>query len=123
MGVASMHLSATPGFVFYPDANEDGSLVYDASLYVFTQGGRKLDFKLLTDADGKKYFEVYNYAYGMCADVEYKITGTDISGKYNIGSYYTFAKTLNSKTLTATVEWLWRYSMSAKAYRDSVTKS
>ena len=123
VGEASMHLSATPGFVFYPDANEDGSLVYDASLYVFTQGSRKLDFELRTDEKGKQYFEVYNYAYGMCENVDYKITGTEITGTYNIGSYYEFAKTLNSETLTAAVEWLWRYSMSAKAYRESVTKN
>ena len=59
----------------------------------------------------------------MCENVDYKITGTEITGTYNIGSYYEFAKTLNSDTLTAAVEWLWRYSMSAKAYRESVTKN
>jgi hypothetical protein len=116
-----MELGAKPGFVFYPDVNDDGTLKYDTDKYVFTQGGRRLEAEELVDGDGKTYIKVLNYAYGICEDVQYSISGTEISGTYNIKSYYEYAKTQNNAALTSLVEWIWRYSVSAAEYRAKVT--
>jgi hypothetical protein len=118
---ASMELGAKPGFVFYPDVNDDGTLKYDTDKYVFTQGGRRLEAEELVDGDGKTYIKVLNYAYGICEDVQYSISGTEISGTYNIKSYYEYAKTQNNAALKSLVEWIWRYSVSAAEYRAKVT--
>ena len=64
------------------------------------------------------------YAYRMLDDVTYtvtdKVSGETVTESYNLYAYYEYAKTLNDANLTAIVEGLMKYSVSAKAYRDYV---
>ena len=117
---ASMYLGASPAFVFYPERAEDGALKYSADNYVFTQQGRVLDTEVCTDAEGYTYIKVYTYAYGICDNVCYTVSNTDISGEYGIADYYAYAKSLGNDALVSLVEAFYRYSLSAKSYRESV---
>jgi len=85
---------------------------YDANDFVFTMGGAKLE-KIV---EGNT-ITVRTYAYAVRNEIEYTVNGTDISGSYNLKSYYDVSDA-NVKTL---LERLWKYSESAEAYKLSVT--
>lgn len=118
---ATMDLGATPAFIFVPETNDDGSLVYEAERYTFSGDGRNLEGEVMVDGDGTVYIKVLVYAYGMSMDIDYSIEGTDISGSYNIRTYYEYAKTLDDANLVSVVQRLWKYSDSAEDYRKEVT--
>ena len=104
-----VYLGATPSFRFYL---AEGYTREDFAFYV---GGRPATVK-----NGEGYVEIVMYAYMMLDNVSFHVNGTDVVGTYNLYSYYEYAKTLNDANLTAIVEGLMKYAMSAKAYRDSV---
>ena len=112
----AVYLGAVPSFRFYL---ADG---YTAADFSFKVGKRAVEVTEGTDKIGK-YVEVTMYAYMMLDDVTYTVKGTDVTGTYNLYSYYEYAKTLNNANLVAIVEGLMKYSVSAKAYRDSVVKN
>ena len=105
----AVYLGAVPSFRFYL---ADG---YTAADFSFKVGGRATDVK-----SGEGYVEIVMYAYMMLDDVTFTVKGTDVSGTYNLYSYYEYAKTLNNANLVAVVEGLMKYSVSAKDYRNSV---
>ncbi len=121
---ASMDIGTIPVFMFYPETNDDGSLLYGIDKYVFKSQGRVLETEYGESLDGTAYIKVYTYAYGMCSEISYSIEGTDISGSYNIGAYYEAITTLDDfkddADLINLVLRLWRYSESARDYRNEV---
>ena len=119
---ATFRLDAKPSFIFYPETDKDGNLVYDLSVYKFTQGGKLLE-KEIGSADGRTYIKISTYAYQIAENVSYSVEGTEIEGEFNIKSYYEFAKTQNDDTLVNIVERLWKYSESAAAYKAEVTSA
>ena len=119
---ATFRLDAKPSFVFFPETDEDGDLVYDLSAYRFTQNGKALAVENTT-ADGRACIVIATYAYEIADNISYSIDGTEISGEFNIKAYYEFAKTQNDDTLVSIVERLWKYSESAKAYKAEATSN
>ena len=109
----AVYVGDVPSFRFYL---ADG---YSAEDFAFKAGKRSVSAVEGTDKNGK-YLEVTMYAYMMLDDVTYTVKGTDVTGTYNLYSYYEYAKTLNNANLVAIVEGLMKYSVSAKAYRDAV---
>ena len=65
-------------------------------------------------------FTVEAVMYMMLDDVTFTVKTTGATGTYNLYSYYEYAKTLNNANLTAVVEALMKYSVSANNYRTSV---
>ena len=111
---ASLELGAAPSFRFYIDGS------YDASLYKFTIANATPVSEVMTDTDGRVYIRVYVYAYAMHETVHYTISGTNISGSFNLKSYYEFALSEGDPTLINLVERLWKYAESAENYRNEV---
>ena len=91
---------------------------YTAEDFTFKVGNRNA-----TVIAGDGYVEVVMYAYMMLDDVTFTVKETGVTESYNLYAYYEYAKTLNNANLTAIVEALMKYSVSAKAYRESVTGS
>lgn len=117
---ATFRLDAKPSFVFYPETDAEGKLVYDVEAYRFTQNGKPL-VALKTTVDGRACIVITTYAYAIDDNISYSIDGTEISGEFNIKAYYEFAKTQNNDALVNIVERLWRYSESAEAYKIEAT--
>jgi len=90
---------------------------YTADNFTFKVGNRNA-----TVIAGDGYVEIVMYAYMMLDDVTFTVKGTNVTESYNLYAYYEYAKTLNNANLTAIVEALIKYSVSAKAYRESVVK-
>ena len=111
---AALELGSAPSFRFYLDGS------YDASLYKFTIANATAVTEIKTDTDGRVYIRVYAYAYAMPETVRYTISGTDISGAFNLKSYYEFALSEGDEALINLVERLWKYSESALDYRNEV---
>ena len=109
----AVYLGEVPSFRFYLAEG------YTAESFTFTVGGNAVDVK---EEDG--YVEIVMYAYRMLDDVTFTVNGTEATESYNLYSYYSFvtdpANTESSAKLVAIVEGLMKYSVSAKAYRDSV---
>ena len=104
-----VYVGEVPSFRFYL------AEAYTADDFTFKVGKRNAN---VTVGDG--YVEIVMYAYMMLDDVTFTVKGTDVSESYNLYSYYAYAKTLGNANLTAVVEALMKYSVSAKAYRDAV---
>lgn len=117
---ATFRLDAKPSFIFYPETDAEGNLVYDNAAYRFTQNGKTLEKEIGT-VDGRTYIKISTYAYEIADNISYSIDGTEISGEFNIKAYYEFAKTQNDEALVSIVERLWKYSQSAKAYKLEAT--
>lgn len=111
---ACLELEAAPSFRFYLDGT------YDAELYKFTVPGATTVCETLTDTDDRVYIRVSVYAYAMTETVSYTISGTDISGAFNLKAYYDFALSEGDEDLINLVERLWKYSESAEDYRNEV---
>ncbi|MBE6536381.1 MAG: sialate O-acetylesterase [Ruminococcaceae bacterium] len=105
----TVNLDKVPSFIF---TLADG---YTADDFTFKVGSRPA-----TVIAGDGYVEIVMYAYMMLDDVTFTVKGTDVTESYNLYAYYDYAKTLNNANLTAIVEALMKYSVSAKAYRESV---
>ena len=118
---ATFRLESTPAFIFYPETDENGDLLYAPEDYVFALDGKyKLNGKVGTDADGRTYIEVSMYAYAIDNTVEYIVNGTSIHGSYNIRSYYDFAAKGTDAELITLVERLIKYAQSAEAYKNTL---
>jgi hypothetical protein len=109
-----VNVGAVPSFRFYLAAG------YTKDNFSFKVGNRTVEATEGNDKYGD-YLEVTMYAYMMLDDVTFTVKGTDVTGTYNLYSYYEYAKTLNNANLVAVVEGLMKYSVSAKAYRSAVT--
>jgi len=105
----AVYLGEVPSFRF---TLADG---YTADDFTFKVGNRNA-----TVIAGDGYVEIVMYAYMMLDDVTFTVNGTEVTESYNLYAYYNYAKTLNNANLTAIVEALMKYSVSAKAYRESV---
>jgi len=105
----AVYLGEVPSFRF---TLADG---YTADDFTFKVGSRSA-----TVITGDGYVEIVMYAYMMLDDVTFTVNGTDVTESYNLYAYYEYVKTLNNANLTAIVEALMKYSVSAKAYRESV---
>ena len=120
---ATFRLDAKPSFVFYPETDDEGNLVYDLGAYRFTQNGKTLAYETET-VSGRTCIVIAMYAYEISEDIAYSVDGTEISGEFNIKAYYEFAKTQNDDALVSIVERLWKYSESANEYRlDAISGS
>lgn len=113
----AVYVGDVPSFRFYL---ADG---YSAEDFTFKAGKRSVSAAEGTDRNGK-YLEVTMYAYMMLDDVTYtvtdKVSGVRVSESYNLYAYLEFAKSENNLKLTAVVEGLIKYSVSANEYRQSV---
>ena len=107
----AVYLGEVPSFRFYLAEG------YTAADFSFKVGNRTVETKASEDG---KYVEIVMYAYMMLDDVTFTVKTTGATGTYNLYSYYEYAKTLNNANLTAVVEGLMKYSVSAKAYRNSI---
>ena len=115
---AALMIDGTPAFVFYPETDAEGNLVYSADRYSFKVGGTAASAEVHTDGKGRTYIAVKVSAYKMIEDVTYTVSGTEISGEYNLSAYLEFAKT-ESEALENLVLRLMKYAESAEAYRVS----
>lgn len=117
---ATFRLDAKPAFVFYPETDAEGNLVYDLSAYRFTQNGKALAVENTT-VEGRACIVIATYAYEIADNISYSIDKTEISGEFNVKAYYEFALTQNNEALVSIVERLWKYSEAAKAYKAEAT--
>lgn len=112
----AVYLGEVPSFRFYLAEN------YTADDFTFKVGNKNAT---VTNGDG--YVEIVMYAYMMLEDVTFTVKGTEISESYNLYSYYDFVTDSDNADSTAElveiVEALMKYSVSAKAYRDSVVNN
>ena len=107
----AVYLGEVPSFRFYLASG------YTAADFSFKVGNRTVEAKASEDG---KYVEIVMYAYMMLDDVTFTVKTTGATGTYNLYSYYEYAKTLNNANLTAVVEALMKYAVSASNYRTSV---
>lgn len=112
---AHLRLDAVPSFVFYPETNESGNLLYSADSYKFFVGETQLESEVFTNEDGVTYIVVKLYAYAIADTISYTIEGTDISGSYNLKSYYEVAVSSGDEELVYVITRLFKYAESAKA--------
>ena len=104
-----VYVGKVPSFRFYLAEG------YTADDFTF-----KVSNKIVETKEENGYVEIVMYAYRMLDDVTFTVNGTDVTESYNLYAYYAYAKTLDNANLVAIVEALMKYSVSAKAYRDSV---
>lgn len=105
---AGLLLGSKPAFYFIPE--------HDAANYTFTVNGAAVTTEITT-VEGKTAILVYTYAYAITDTVTYTVSGTDISGEYNLSAYLSFANGTGNASLVDLVNALWQYSDSAKAYK------
>ncbi|MBQ9084229.1 MAG: hypothetical protein IJY24_01095 [Clostridia bacterium] len=121
MDSACLELGSTPAFIFYPETDDNGALIYSTDLYVFALDGRyRLNSEVCTDEGGRTYIRVTGYAYAMGGEIQYAIKGEGIMGAYNLGAYLENAKSGSDTELVRLTERLMKYAESANAYRNSV---
>ncbi len=113
---AALMIDGAPAFVFYPEADAHGNLVYSADRYSFKVGGSTVKGEICTDSKGKTYIAVRVSAYCMIQTVSYTVLETEISGEYNLSAYLEFAGG-EGATLENLVLRLMKYAESAEAYR------
>ena len=112
---AALMIDGAPAFIFYPETDENGNLVYSAESYNFAVGGNAVNGEIKVNGDGRTYILVRVSAYRMLENVTYTIDGTDISGEYNLSAYLEFAR--GDAALESLVLRLMKYAESADAYR------
>ena len=114
---ATVYLGEVPSFRFYLAEG------YTADDFTCKVGKRSVTATTGSDENGA-YLEVVMYAYMMLDDVTYtvtdKTTNETVTESYNLYAYYNYAKSLNNDKLTAIVEGLMKYAVSAAKYRASV---
>lgn len=109
---ATFILDATPAIRFYL---ADGA---DASAYSFYANGVSLATEMGTDGD-RVYIDIDVYAYRMCETITYTVNGTE-AGSFHIRCYYEWTLGQSDDALTNVVARFWRYTQSARDYRNSV---
>ncbi len=121
MHSAQLLLTSAPAFIFYPEVDADGELVYNVEDYVFALDGKyRLNTVVAVNEEGRTYIQVSLPAYAADNTVEYIINGTGIHGYYNIKAYYDSVSDENDEALISLVERLWKYAESAEAYMNSL---
>ena len=113
---ATLVLGAAPAIRFYLDG-------YTADKFSFKVGKRALnvtDANLGSDANGS-YIEFTLFAYEMTETFTYEIEGTEITGEYNIVSYYADAVAKSDTALADIVAKFYNYCKSAYEYKLAVT--
>ena len=108
---ATVNLGSVIKFIFITDGT------YAADLYKFKAGGYDLE----TTVSGN-VIEVTTYAYALRDTLTYTVEGTDVSGSYNIKSYYDYmaGEGNGSLELINLLKRMWFYSESALGYRNEV---
>ena len=121
MDSAQLLLGSAPAFIFYPETDADGNLVYSTDSYVFALDGKyRLTAEVGVDGSGKTYIIVSLPAWALDNDVEYIVNGTDVGGVYNLAAYYEYAKGTENANLISLVERLMKYAETAEAYKNSL---
>lgn len=121
MDSAQLLLGSAPAFIFYPETDADGNLVYTTDSYVFALDGKyRLTAEVGVDGSGKTYIIVRLPAWALDNDVEYIVNGTDVGGVYNLAAYYEYAKGTENANLISLVERLMKYAETAEAYKNSL---
>lgn len=115
LDAAALMIDGAPAFVFYPETDADGNLVYSLDRYSFTVDGVAVTPEVKTDKDGKTYLVVRLAAYRMLDTVAYTVADTEISGEYNLSAYLEFAA--SDPALENLVLRLMKYAESAEVYR------
>ena len=113
---AKLELGAEIAFVFTPKNASD------ADKYVFTQNGAVLDSKVVSDG-AKTFIVVKTYVYRVGETISYRAEvdeNTVYEGSYNLKSYYDYLVSRNETDASLAVLALYKYSVSAKAYRDEI---
>ena len=116
---AKLQLGTEIAFVFTPENS-----AY-ADKYVFKQNGITLRSEVVNDGD-KVVIVVKTYAFRVRETISYRAeidADTVYEGSYNLKSYYDYLVSQNDEKAANTVEALWKYSISAAAYRDEVKNS
>jgi len=112
-------LDYAPAFIFYPEVDSEGELVFGVEKYSFALDGKyRLDAEAKVDGEGRTCFVISLPAWAFDNTVEYVIEGEGIHGYYNIGAYYEFAKGEGDEALVVLIERLIRYAETAEAYRN-----
>ncbi|MBR5448423.1 MAG: Ig-like domain-containing protein [Clostridia bacterium] len=114
LDAAALLIDGAPAFVFYPETDADGNLVYSVDKYSFTVGGEAVTPETVTK-NGVSYLVVRLAAYRMLDTVAYTVADTDISGEYNLSAYLDFAA--SDPALESLVLRLMKYAESAEVYR------
>ena len=117
---ASFALNATPAVRFYLDGE------YAVDKYIFKVGDRTIsssELVLGNDLEYGKYVDITLYAYEMISVFSYEIADTDISGEYNLISYYADAVEKGDDKLINVVAMFYNYCKSADNYRKSVVSA
>ena len=104
-----VYVGEVPSFRFYLAEG------YTAGDFTFKVGNRIVETK-----EENGYVEIVMYAYRMLDDVTFTVKGADVTESYNLYAYYAYASTLGNANLTAVVEALMKYSVSATNYRKAV---
>lgn len=121
MDSAQLLLGSAPAFIFYPETDADGNLVYTTDSYVFALDGKyRLTAEVGVDGSGKTYIIVSLPAWALDNDVEYIVNGADVGGVYNLAAYYEYAKGTENANLISLVERLMKYAETAEAYKNSL---
>lgn len=115
LDAAALMIDGAPAFVFYPETDADGNLVYAVDKYSFTVGGVAVTPEVKINKDGVTYLVVRLAAYRMLDTVAYTVADTEISGEYNLSAYLEFAA--SDPALEALVLRLMKYAESAEVYR------
>ena len=116
---AALSLGAEIAFVFTP------SDPMTADKYVFTDNGKVLESEVVTNGDST-VIVVKTYVFRARNTITYKAeldNGVVYEGSYNLKDYYDYVSSLSDSGAKSLVEALWKYSLSAKAYRDEAVKN
>ena len=116
---AKLQLGSEIAFVFTPENPEY------ANKYVFKQNGVTLHSEVVNDGE-KVVIVVKTYAFRVTETVAYRAeidASTVFEGSYNLKSYYDYLGSMSDEKAASAVEALWKYSMSALAYREEVMKN
>lgn len=115
---SKLELGAEISFVFTPENSAD------ADKYVFTQNGAVLKSEVVKDAE-KNVIIVKTYAYRVTDTISYRAEideNTVYEGSYNLKAYYDYLVSENETDAAKVLEALYRYSVSARAYRDEIVE-
>ena len=116
---AALQLGAEIAFVFTPNDP------MNADKYVFTQNGSVLPSKIVSDGTST-VIVVKTYAFRVRDGISYRAeldNGTVYEGEYDLKAYYDHLNDVGDTAAVSLVEALWKYSLSAKAYRDEAVKN
>ena len=89
---------------------------------MFTQNGTVLNSEVVSNGE-KTFIVVKTYVFRVAETISYRAQideNTVYEGAYNLKSYYDYLVSQNETNASLAVLALYKYSVSAKAYRDEV---